>query len=99
MNVSIVHDKLDTMSGAATRRTSRPPLGRVHHVWPVQRAGSSSVMVPPVPSGDDVTSRYAIPEMQASTFSVQPASPIVSGQWFADEGSQRFDFLMYLSEP
>ena len=29
-NVMIVHDKLDTTSGAATRSTSRPPLGRPH---------------------------------------------------------------------
>ena len=30
MNVMIVHDRLDTTSGAATRSTSRPPLGRDH---------------------------------------------------------------------
>ena len=31
-NVMTVHDKLDTTSGAATRSTSRPPLGRPHQV-------------------------------------------------------------------
>src|SRR3954464_3088889 len=30
MNVMSVHDRLDTMSGAATRRTSRPPAGLDH---------------------------------------------------------------------
>src|SRR6476660_2842806 len=51
MNVSIVQERLDTISGAATRRTSRPPLGLDHHVWPVFKAGFSSVTVPLAPSG------------------------------------------------
>ena len=49
-NVMIVHDKLETTRGAATRSTSRPPLGFVHQdVLP--RVGLLSVMRGPVPVG------------------------------------------------